>query len=320
MKLVYNYDLLISCPSDVSGCVSNIKSAVRRFNETYGAQNNIVIRTLDYKANTYPTMGQRPQESVNNQIVNKSDMTIAVFGAKFGTPTDTYGSGTEEEIEHAIQNEKQVFLYFLKSKINPSSFDNKEYVRVQNFQAKHRNNSLYREVDSNSKLGREFEHHLQLYFEANPPHKATENKIGKSAIPYEYTKLIEVYFKDIKFKKSVIDREFVNKVLWVSDNQNTKKSIRDLLTHIGIQSDVIMTNTTETFEQYASYSLILVCTNGYQEAEPIIESIRSRCEIFTTYLDLRKNNKQETISFVLRKLSIIAMGKSGNNTASNNDE
>lgn len=33
---------------------------------------------------------------------------VAIFWTKFGTPTDKYGSGTEEEIEEMLSSNKQV--------------------------------------------------------------------------------------------------------------------------------------------------------------------------------------------------------------------
>lgn len=40
------YDLLISCPSDVSPYVEYLKTAIYYFNDHYGRRNNIGIRPI----------------------------------------------------------------------------------------------------------------------------------------------------------------------------------------------------------------------------------------------------------------------------------
>ena len=69
---------------------------------------------LHWSSDSFPQAGKPAQQLLNAQIVDKADMAIAIFWTRFGTPTDGYGSGTEEEIARLIKSEKQVFLYFLE--------------------------------------------------------------------------------------------------------------------------------------------------------------------------------------------------------------
>ena len=64
------------------------------------------------------------------------DAAVAIFWTKFGTPTDKYGSGTEEEIEEMLSSGKQVFLYFVDAQINPSVIDMEQYHKVNDFKEK----------------------------------------------------------------------------------------------------------------------------------------------------------------------------------------
>ena len=41
-------------------------------------------------------IGGKPQALLNEQFVNKCDAAVAIFWTRFGSPTDEYGSGTEE--------------------------------------------------------------------------------------------------------------------------------------------------------------------------------------------------------------------------------
>ena len=106
------YDLLISCPSDVVDYLEILKESVESFNRTFGAINNIEVVTKHWSTDSYPETGDKPQELLNKQFVRECDAAVALFWTRFGTPTDKYGSGTEEEIEEMLSTGKQVFIYF----------------------------------------------------------------------------------------------------------------------------------------------------------------------------------------------------------------
>ena len=52
-------------------------------------------------------------------IVDKCDAAAAIFQTRFGTPTDDYCSGSDEEIEKTITSGKNVFLYFSNAPVSP---------------------------------------------------------------------------------------------------------------------------------------------------------------------------------------------------------
>ena len=106
------YNLLISCPGDVKEEITLIESSVDEFNEYYADTLGITIKTRHWSKSSYSQSGGKPQSLLNEQIVDKCDAAVAIFWAKFGSPTDEYGSSTEEEIERMLQSGKQVFMYF----------------------------------------------------------------------------------------------------------------------------------------------------------------------------------------------------------------
>ena len=116
-KKITVFDLLISCPSDVEKYVDMLEKEVYRFNNLFGRTCNVIIRTRHWSKDSYPEFGNHPQELINKQIVESSDMLLAVFWTRFGTLSQNYGSGTEEEIEKMLSMKKQVFVYFLNSPI-----------------------------------------------------------------------------------------------------------------------------------------------------------------------------------------------------------
>lgn len=123
------YDLLLSCPGDAYGeCYPAVKKAIERFNADPQINNSVIISLKHWSTDSYPQSGGQAQKLLNSQIVNDADIAIAIFWTRFGTPTDDYGSGTEEEIDLLLKNKKQVFLYFLDKPVPPSITDSPEYI------------------------------------------------------------------------------------------------------------------------------------------------------------------------------------------------
>ena len=158
------YDLLISCPGDVNQFIDIIRECVDNFNRVYGNVNNMEIATKHWSTDSYPQSGDKPQELLNKQFVRECDAAVAIFWTKFGTPTDKYGSGTEEEIEEMLSSNKQVFMYFFDAPINPSNVDMKQYKKVQAFKEKYKDRGIYFIVKDEHELRQLFTNHLGMYF------------------------------------------------------------------------------------------------------------------------------------------------------------
>lgn len=80
-----------------------------RFSRTYGAFNNVAVMVRHWSMDSFPESGGTGQELLNEQFVRNCDAVVAVFWTRFGSPTEKYWFGNEEEI---IASSKQVFLYF----------------------------------------------------------------------------------------------------------------------------------------------------------------------------------------------------------------
>ena len=159
---VTQYDLLISCPGDIKEEIEVINRTVQKFNDQFSDTLGISIRTRHWSKNSYPQSGGKPQALLNEQFVKKCDAAVALFWTRFGTPTDEYGSGTEEEIEIMLDAGKQVFLYFSDKPIPPSETDWEGYQKVQAFKQKY--NGIYFSYCTAEDFESSFYAHLTQYF------------------------------------------------------------------------------------------------------------------------------------------------------------
>lgn len=158
------YDLLISCPGDVEDYIDIIKECVNNFNRTIGEANNSLIETKHWSTNSYPESGDKPQELLNKQFVRNCDVAVALFWTRFGTPTDKYGSGTEEEIEEMLSSDKQVFMYFVDAPVQPSKVDPEQYGKIQEFKKRYESKGIYSVISDTNDFKTEFTKHLTMHF------------------------------------------------------------------------------------------------------------------------------------------------------------
>lgn len=164
-KIVTQYDILISCPGDITKEeIEVINRSIQRFNDLYTKSLGITLQSKHWSRNAFAQSGNKPQELLNEQFVNDCDAAIAIMWTRFGTPTDEYGSGTEEEIENMLAHKKQVFMYFSQKPIPPDKLNENEYKKVNAFKDKYKNRGLYYIYNSDEELESLFFAHLSQYF------------------------------------------------------------------------------------------------------------------------------------------------------------
>ncbi|MCS5968452.1 hypothetical protein LNP26_14300 [Klebsiella variicola subsp. variicola] len=124
-------------------------------------------------------MGSRPQEVINQQLVSTCDLLVGLFWTRIGTHTGVSESGTTEEIEYFIEQNKPVMLYFSSSPIDPEKIDLQQYQRLKDFKEKMRPLGLVEGYTNPQDFREKFAHQLNLHLE----------KIisGVSIVPEKYT-------------------------------------------------------------------------------------------------------------------------------------
>lgn len=175
-KNIVRYDLLISCPGDVQTEIDLIKDSVEEFNEKFSDTLGLMVQVRHWKASSFSQSGNKPQELLNSQFVNDCDAAVAVLWTRFGTPTDKYGSGTEEEIESMLESGKQVFMYFSEKANSPSGLDYEQYERVKAFRNKYKERGIYFTYASDDEFRKLFFSHLTKFFLTKKQSEEFENR------------------------------------------------------------------------------------------------------------------------------------------------
>ncbi|MBD5200828.1 MAG: DUF4062 domain-containing protein [Bacteroidales bacterium] len=107
------YKIMIGAPSDVESEVKVAFDVIQRWNYINAISHKLILLPSHWSLDAYPTLSKKPQKAINNQLVEKSDLLICIFGSKIGTPTDDYISGTVEEIEEHLKDSKPVMVFLV---------------------------------------------------------------------------------------------------------------------------------------------------------------------------------------------------------------
>jgi hypothetical protein len=85
-------------------------------------------------------MGECPQEIINRLVI-KSDILVAIFWSRLGSPTGVAASGTIEEIEKHRGSKKPTMIYFSNAPV-PHDVDTKQFEDVRKLQQKYESEGL----------------------------------------------------------------------------------------------------------------------------------------------------------------------------------
>jgi hypothetical protein len=153
--------VLVSSPSDVEAECATVLGAIRDWNSSHSRDVGIVLEPVQWQTHAYPESGDRPQAIINRQIVDASDMVIAVFGHRIGTATGTTQSGTIEEIERLRAKGKLVAVYF-SSGLIPREHDPEQLRLLNEYRESLKENTLYWKFESTEDLYRLILQHLAM--------------------------------------------------------------------------------------------------------------------------------------------------------------
>lgn len=120
------FTVFVASPADVKKERDLLESVIKEVNLTHGAPLGYELDLWRYEENAFPSAG-KPQDVINS-IAKPYQLFIGIMWKRFGTPTQMYGSGTEEEYTKAYEawqrNEViDIMFYFCKKPVSPESLE-----------------------------------------------------------------------------------------------------------------------------------------------------------------------------------------------------
>jgi hypothetical protein len=160
----------VASPSDVPQEREAVKSMFLKWNDDNPQLPQLHPKMWEFVS---PELGEHPQQILNKKIIANSDLLIAIFHSKLGTPTPNSSSGTVEEIHEfaAKKGAGRVMLYFCKRPL-PVDIDPAELSRLNKFKKSMRSEGLFNEFTTTDEFARELYRHIDV-----KAHEFLENKL-----------------------------------------------------------------------------------------------------------------------------------------------
>jgi hypothetical protein len=127
------YRVMIGSPSDLVQERQVATDAVNEWNVQHSDTRGIVLLPVKWETHALPTVQVPPQTAINRQLVDRCDLLIGMFWTRLGTRTRVAASGTVEEIERFIAQDKPAMLYFSDRKVAEEKLDLKQLARLKQF-------------------------------------------------------------------------------------------------------------------------------------------------------------------------------------------
>ena len=140
-ELVTKYKVFLASPSDLLDERSSIDQVISELNQAFYTGKNITLELVKWETHSAPGISKDgPQDVINKDIGSDYDIFIGLLWTKFGMPTETAGSGTEEEFTIAYDkfledsNSIQILFYFRTSAPKSlSDIDPEQLAQVRRF-------------------------------------------------------------------------------------------------------------------------------------------------------------------------------------------
>jgi hypothetical protein len=177
---------MIASPGDVANERRIARDTIYEWNAVHSEDRKTVLLPVLWETHASPAMGARAQEIINKQILRGSDLLIAVFWTRLGTPTGVAGSGTVEEIEEHLRAGRPAMLYFSTAPVRPDSIDEQQYRALSEFKDSVRQRGLFEEYESltefQAKLTRQLAQSVILHFPVTN-HSAPSQEVATEVKP-----------------------------------------------------------------------------------------------------------------------------------------
>lgn len=164
------YHVMIASPGDVPEEREAIAQAVYSWNATHTEHRKIVLLPIRWETHSVPASGAPPQTLINQQMVHSSDLLVAVFGNRMGTPTTKALSGTVEEIEVHEAAGKQVMLYFSNADIprQMNADQRAQLAAVEDYRRQRQGDALYETYATTAEFQTKFGRQLTRLLNMEP--------------------------------------------------------------------------------------------------------------------------------------------------------
>lgn len=195
------FRIAIASPSDVEEERATVVKAIQEWNDLHSADRKAVLLPLRWETHTAPLLGERPQETINRDVIDHADLLIGIFWTRLGSPTGEHTSGTLEEIDRAGRAGNPVMLYFSRARVDPTTIDLDQLRALREYQTATYPQGLVENyatiVEFRDKLSRQLEMQIRKLMLAEAEGQpADENMDG--SLPIVHVEFVDVHSNELR--------------------------------------------------------------------------------------------------------------------------
>ena len=154
------FDVMIASPGDVQVERNVAREVIYEWDAAHSRSTKIILQPVGWETHSRPTMGERPQAIINKQLLRDSDLLVAIFWTRLGTPTGEAPSGAVEEVEDHLKQGKPAMLYFSSAPVRLESVDADQYRALQEFREGSQRRGLVESYNDPNDFRRKFARQL----------------------------------------------------------------------------------------------------------------------------------------------------------------
>ena len=156
------FNVMIASPGDVASERAIIRDVIYEWNAIHSNMRKIVLLPIAWESHSSPDSGSPAQRIINSQLLTRCDLLVGVFWTRIGTPTESFASGTVEEIEKHIATGMPAMLYFSSAPVALEKSKFEQFEKLEEFKESMRNRSLYEGYEGQTEFKDKFFRQLQL--------------------------------------------------------------------------------------------------------------------------------------------------------------
>jgi len=161
------YSVMIASPSDVPTERNLARTVIHEWNAIHSRSRGIMLHPLGWETHSHPSMEDKAQNVITNQIVKQSDLLVAIFWTRLGSPTGSSASGTVEEINSHLDSGRPAMIYFSSAPVILDSIDPKQYEALKLFRDECKQKGLIETFDSPTDFREKFARQLAALINTN---------------------------------------------------------------------------------------------------------------------------------------------------------
>lgn len=228
------YRVFVSSPGDVKEQRNVVKEAIQSLSSQY-EKKGIALKPWLWEEQVATNLGNPAQETIFEEL-GEFDFYIGIMGTRFGSPTATFGSGTEEEFSDAIrrfENHKllRVGFFFHDADISVSTLSveiTEQLLKVMKFKKHVGSLGLYTTFKENHQLALEIQKFLSTEIDR------LHEKLEVSQIQYS------LHAGGLPAKSPRLSRDFFENVLnpieeTISANGRMRLTLEDVWIEPGLR-------------------------------------------------------------------------------------